>query len=132
VTALRRHSRECGGGHARHPWFFTPRPEAPASGRFSFQPTYRSNHRKFLPLNAPLFPEQVNDQDNPEDNTCPSDVVTVKTGLGRMGLYDVPEEDIDYVPDAKMYRGISATLALSQNNLMSCCPGEKTVINHSA
>jgi hypothetical protein len=62
---------------------------------------------KFLPLNAALFPEQVNDQDNPEDNACPSDVVTVKTGLGRMGLYDVPEENIDHVPDDKMYRGIS-------------------------
>jgi hypothetical protein len=63
--------------------------------------------RKFLPLNASLFPGQVSDQDNPEDNACPSDVVTVKTGLGRMGLYDVPEEGIDHVPDDKMYRGIS-------------------------
>jgi len=60
----------------------------------------------FLPLNAPLDPDQVTPQDNPEDNACAGDVVTVKTGLNRIGLYDEPDDGIDHVPDDKMYRGI--------------------------
>jgi len=47
---------------------------------------------EFLPLNASLDPDLVTPQDNA------GDVVAVKTGLSRIGLY--------HEPDDKIYRGI--------------------------